>query len=241
MAATYPELPRLQQAIAGIPARRRPSWSNTVAVALLLADRFQDQRGYVDETVEQISEAICLSVTTVRTVLSALDQVGFWVRAAKGNQHRGTRRTPGFTTMHRGPDPAEQTVEHRGPDPTMLPTEHRGVGRAASRGSAPSIAGWTAQHRGSDPATPHTSTYTHTSSSLDDDIRKHLDRHIDHNRHLIDNEHAIRCSQYPRMRDVALEAHELGDNPLEVLEQLWPTHTDPADDYDPVTWHQEVS
>jgi len=161
--STYQHLPALRDSIAQLPDKRRPGWANTVAVALLLADRYQDKRGYVDETVGQVAGALCLSENTVRSVLTALDQVSFWERTVKGNQYRGSRRVPSF--MQRGADPTTQVdgseSEQRGAAPACSDESDDG----ASRGSRLSIAGYDLEQRGADPTTPHSSTDTSPSST----------------------------------------------------------------------------
>ena len=143
------ELPELLQAV---PERRRPSVQNCALVALLLADRMRDRKGYVDETVEQVMDVLPMSKATVTNSLYALDRIGWWKREAKGNHRSGTRRTPGLLAEHRGADPTEQ---HNGADPTELDDEHREVGDAASWGSTPSIVRYGHEHREADPTPPH--------------------------------------------------------------------------------------
>lgn len=244
MNATYRILPDVREAISGLPARRRPSWPNTVAVCLLLADRCRDESLFCDETVGQVASTLCISENTARTVLDALHQVGMWVRLDKGNQHRGTRRRPLFYVEHRGANPSKPDGEHRGSDPAVLEPEHRGVDDGASWGSAPSIVGYGAQHSGADPTTPPTTTYNHQSSSRDDDeqvVYRHLRAHCDTKAHDQHAPMAVLRSQLPIALAVYREARdELGEDPAAALERMWPTGAN-EDEFDPGLWtHQEV-
>lgn len=164
--ATWQMLPELKVRLLELDARRRPDYFRALAVALLLADKYRDKRGYTDETVGQISAAVSMPENSVRTSLAALELLGYWERVGKGNQHTGTRRRPTFLEVstdgtpaieddeHRGADPDSLPHEHRGADPTEHEGEHRGVDDGASWGSAPSIVGYDPQHRGADPTPP---------------------------------------------------------------------------------------
>lgn len=237
------ELPELLQAV---PERRRPSVQNCALVALLLADRMRDRKGYVDETVEQVMDVLPLSKATVTNSLYALDLIGWWKREAKGNHRSGTRRTPGLLAEHRGADPTEQ---HDGADPTELDAEHREVEDAASWGSTPSIVGYGQQHRGADPTPPHPPHLVTPPSSPADEqelvalVGAHLDAHVsfDPVGQIIDPV-SVRLSQFPRAMAVAREARdEFGEDPRVALEALWATRPDDnAGEFDPGHWTQEV-
>lgn len=247
LTATYQHLPKLRSDLAALDlGKHRPSWPNTVAVALLLADRYRDSRGYTDETVGQISAALVLSDGVVRDVLAALNAAGFWVKEAKGNQHRGTRRRPGFTSEHRGADPAEQDDKSNAGHPAEHDGEHRGTNAGASRDTDPSIAGSPPQHRGADPATPLVPPVvpptTSSSPDLRRQIRSHLAAHTTFDPFLkIDDPKAVAHAEFPNACDIADEAIEFGDDPLDALEVVYPTRPpDDAGEFDPGLWTQEV-
>jgi hypothetical protein len=68
------------------------------AVAFELAERYRADRGYVDETVNQLAGALMLKPKTVRNCLSILNQIGWWVVVPGhhgGSKDFGTRRVPG--------------------------------------------------------------------------------------------------------------------------------------------------
>lgn len=236
------ELPELLQAV---PARRRPSVQNCALVALLLADRMRDRKGYVDETVEQVIEVLPLSKATVTNCLYALDLIGWWRREAKGNHRGGTRRTPNLLAEHREADPTEP---HGGADLTMPDGEHREVGDAASWGSAPSIVRYGHEHREADPTPPHHPHPVTPPSSPEDEqelvalVGAHLDAHVafDPVGQIIDPV-AVRLAQFPRALAVAREARdEFGEDPRAALEALWATRPDDsAGEFDPALWPTE--
>lgn len=157
--ATWELLPRLPAMLASVPTKRRPSYPAAALVALYLADSFRDDRGYVDEAVQQIVDAtVDLSASVVAACLSAFDALGLWAVTAKGNQYHASRREPRFFDVeHRGADPTEQPVdnpEHRGAKPGMLTEEQRGADPTEQRGEQSSIVGWDPEHRGADPTHP---------------------------------------------------------------------------------------
>lgn len=243
LTATYQHLPSLRGDINSRDwGKHKPGWAPTVAVCLLLADRYRDSRGYVDETVGQIADALVLSQGVVRDVLAALDAVGFWVKVSKGNQHRGTRRRPGFEPGASRDIPRSDEGEHRGADPAVLDGEHRGIDDGASRDNDPSIAGLTPEHRGADPATPHSSPHSSptTSSSRRRRIRNHLDAHTAYDPFLrIDNPAAVARAEYANALAVVEEAEEFGEDPWAALEAAYPTRAPEGEHYDP-DWVKEV-
>ncbi len=174
--ATYEAFGELQALLAGVPEKRRPSLPRAQLVALYLAHRYHPKRGYVDETAEQIQEATLVSNGTVRNVLRALDEIGWWVVVRSGNQHRGSQRVPGFfDPEHREPDPAMRNNgidgEHREPDPanhlgsnitsiaSLTPRSEHPVDNRASRGTDRASRGTPPVHREPDLATPRPRIY----------------------------------------------------------------------------------
>jgi hypothetical protein len=230
--ATFNRLRELPELLQSVPERRRPSVQNCALVALLLADRMRDRKGYVDETVDQILDVLPLSKATVTNCLYALDMIGWWTRQAKGNHRAGTRRTPAVLTEH---GEADLTMQHDGADPTQPDGEHREVGDAASLGSTPSIVRYGTQHREADLTTPHhPHPVTPTTSSSQRTSEQELDRAIPPRRRTprsirscqIDNPTAPSLmSQFPNVRCVASQTHaiEFGDDPLDALEVVYPT------------------
>lgn len=67
------ELPAL---LKGIEDKRRPSKQTAMIVLGRLADRYRDDRGYVDETIKQIAKATDLPESAVEACLQAFDHVG---------------------------------------------------------------------------------------------------------------------------------------------------------------------
>ena len=88
--------PTIKTRLAEIPASERPSFDAVTSVSQHLANKHRPGRGYVNESVEQISEALCMSPRKVRRALAALDVLGIWVSQGKGNQHAPTRRVAAF-------------------------------------------------------------------------------------------------------------------------------------------------
>lgn len=244
--ATYQHLPGLRADIESRDwGKHKPGWAPTVAVCLLLADRYRDSRGYVDETVAQIADALVLTQGVVRDVLAVLDTVGFWVKVAKGNQHRGTRRRPGFELQASRDIPPCDDSEHRGADPALLEPEHRGIDDGASRDNDLSIAGLTPEHRGADPATPHSSPHsspTTSSSRRRRQVRQHLEAHAAFDPFgRVTNPSGLVTSELPNALDLFDEAEAFGDDPWAELERIYPTRTPvEAGEYDPGRWTKEV-
>ncbi len=243
---TFNRLRELPELLQSVPERRRPSVQNCALVALLLAERMRDRKGYVDETVDQILDVLPLSKATVTNCLYALDMIGWWRRQAKGNHRAGTRRTPGVLAGHGEVDP---TTQHDGADPTEPDGEHREVDAPASLGSTPSIVRYGTQHREVDLTPPHRPhPVTPTSSPADEQelvalVGAHLDAHVAFDPvGQIDNPTAVRMSQFPRALAVAREARdEFGEDPMVALEALWATRPDDdAGEFDPGRWTQEV-
>jgi hypothetical protein len=241
---TFNRLRELPELLQSVPERRRPSVQNCALVALLLADRMRDRKGYVDETVDQILDVLPLSKATVTNCLYALDMIGWWTRQAKGNHRAGTRRTPAVLTEH---GEADLTMQHDGADPTQPDGEHREVGDAASLGSTPSIVRYGTQHREADLTTPHhphpVTPTTSSSPDLRRQIRSHLAAHTAFDPFLkIDNPRSVAHAEFPNACAIADEAIEFGDDPLDALEVVYPTRPpDDAGEFDPGRWtHQEV-
>jgi DNA-binding transcriptional ArsR family regulator len=90
----------------------------------LLCWRHRERDDYVDETVDQIAEALGESPRIVRRALVALDRVGLWRAVVRANQYVGTRRVPGFETrgypqQQRPPERSSQAVQ-RPPERSQL-------------------------------------------------------------------------------------------------------------------------
>lgn len=171
LTATYRNLPGLRAAIESRQwGKHKPAWGSTVSVCLLLADKYRDSRGYVDETVQQIAEALVLTDGAVRDVLAALDAVGFWVKVTKGNQHRGTRRRPGFDVEAPRGNPAEHDEGASRGNPAELEAEHRGETHGASRDNDLSIAGKSLSIAGLPRDSPSIPITTPISSPRTDDL-----------------------------------------------------------------------
>lgn len=121
--------------------RHRPSVAAAVLVARELADRFRVDRGFVNESVEQVMASTGLSSGQVRDALGALDQLGVWVADGKGNQWRPTVRRPGPVLL--------ATLQHRGLTRDADEDPNPGASRVDPRNSglstAPSIAGQPAE------------------------------------------------------------------------------------------------
>lgn len=144
--ATWAITASLEERLEEIPAKHRPDHARAQLVALRLADRYRDARGYTDETVPQLCEALNLRDGAVRDALAALDKLGVWVVIRRGARGRGSRRAPGPLLQLRGTDPAEKAEELSGPDPAENDTELRGMNDE--------LRGMNTVHRGPDPATP---------------------------------------------------------------------------------------
>lgn len=170
------EMPEL---VGQIDVKRRPNWQATLLVALLLADRFRPRRGYVDETVEQITS--CVPVGDARPILKALHELDVWTVSRRGGNGQGTRRVPGrrLTALlagpdHRGADPAEMgpvdNHDQRGVSPAQTSPDHRGVDDRSPWGDAPITVGCTGDHRGVHPTTPP--SIPHQPPSPDDALER---------------------------------------------------------------------
>lgn len=95
-AAAYELGPRMRQLLEGVPVERRVAPERAHHVAVLLADRYQDRRGYVDETVDQIEK--CCAFGSVKRILQALHEANIWRRVdghRGGSRAAGSRRIPG--------------------------------------------------------------------------------------------------------------------------------------------------
>ena len=225
--ATYKLLPELKERLLELPARRRPAYYPTALVALRLAECFRDKRGYTDETVAQLVQAVCAPENTVRTALAALDQLGYWERLAKGNQHFGTRRRPTYLdSEHRGADPAEQEFEDRGADPTERPD-------GASWGSGPSIVGYDSEHRGADPATPpSTPTGSPHRAAAEEAARAHIDAVIASRvgtASRVRTPDAFRYTETPIAAAIAERELEAGRDPSPALHEKYPVASNGVD------------
>lgn len=89
----------------GRPNRHRPGWGALLAVHRMLADRYRDERGYVDETVEQLATANGYSSGVIRRCVQLLDHPDWWPVVRRGGSpgrgYRGTgsgsRREPAWS------------------------------------------------------------------------------------------------------------------------------------------------
>jgi hypothetical protein len=170
--ATWAIIPELRSRVAELPnAKRRPSADRVVMVALLLADRYRDDRGYTDETVPQICTVLALPDSAVRGILAALHDLGYWIRESAGNRHAGARRRPTFLPVERGADPALYPDAHdrvtgvgSGADPALY-TEPGPVDNNLERGVAhPRARGSDTYSAGSAPRLPCSPTSPSSSS-----------------------------------------------------------------------------
>ena len=159
--AVWAITPRLRGLLAEVPEKRRPKFDRVLNVALRLADKYQDSRGYVDETNGQLTAVLAYDV---RPALATLDAIGVWVVAPAGRGGGRGGKGPGQPSSARtalelgGADPAQVAPEQRGADPTVqqrgVSAEHRGVGDRAPWDSTPSTVGFGPEHRGADPHLP---------------------------------------------------------------------------------------
>lgn len=132
--ATWAHTDTLRQSLRAVPEHRRPSFERAFLVAAYLADKHQAKRGYVDETIAQISEVTLQSIATVKNVLRALDDIGWWVVQSSGNRHQAARRKPLFLRLEgevdladENPDPESQTASSTQP-PSEPVDNSRGLG-----------------------------------------------------------------------------------------------------------------
>jgi DNA-binding transcriptional ArsR family regulator len=92
-----PHLPRLLAA-ADVKRNRRVSAEALAEVGRQLAWRYDPtRRGYVDDTTDQLAEAIGMSPTKVERCLPVLEQLGLWMAIRRGGSRDryGSRRIPG--------------------------------------------------------------------------------------------------------------------------------------------------
>ena len=127
--------PTIKTRLAEIPASERPSFDAVTSVSQHLANKHRPGRGYVNESVEQISEALCMSPRKVRRALAALDVLGIWVSQGKGNQHAPTRRVAAFLNEASSGSRTEQDEPSIVRLPDAPDEEHRPVATSASSGS----------------------------------------------------------------------------------------------------------
>jgi len=165
--------PMFGKAIAQLPVKRRPSADRAWLVALRLADRYRDHRGYVDSSIEQLSAEVAYLFDPGPSC-RALHEIGMWVITKQGGPGYPTQRSMGPMLEEQvGADPNEfwDDDELVGADPHLLCE-----GGAHRVGVDDEQVGVNAQrvgverHRvGADPNTPpdnhHLSTSTSTKTS----------------------------------------------------------------------------
>lgn len=71
-------------------------WRTVALVSLALASSYREERGYADDTVEQLAAVIDLEPAQTSRALRVLDLIGVWVVDVRGGRGRGTRRVPAF-------------------------------------------------------------------------------------------------------------------------------------------------
>jgi hypothetical protein len=221
--ATFDLLPTLQKRLGEIDAAHRPQYAKVALVALLLADRHREGREWANESVSQVSAALGLSERTVRTCLSALDELGIWVRVGSGNRHSPAKRVPRFLYDD---DDLERQADPSPCDPATATGQAVTVGNLERQVEAPRATGNRPRATGQPVDTPtDTPTTTPSLSERDDHrlVREHLEAHVAWNGFLMDDAAAIRRSQRRRMFEVVADAREFGDDPREALEKSWPT------------------
>jgi hypothetical protein len=246
---------RLREHVASVPPKRRgTSHAVVVAVHLHLCDRCPDGRGYVNDTVQQVADAIGLGASTVARALAVLDDPDWWPvppggrgrGGSAGVQGEGSRRAPAWVVWadpHRDgrvegdPDPdRDGRVEGRGDgDPTLIakPTDphretvdpHRDIPGPSSRLS-----------RASTTTTDVTTTSTSSlSASATDDDRQRAHEHllavIDYREQVGQTIHTPRgylTTVEPQVAGFIAERRAAGwsDDDIDAeVEQQWPTRS----------------
>lgn len=89
-------------------------------VHLALADTYRDERGFTDETRDQLARQCGVSAHAVKRALGVLDALELWVMDSGGNQHRGARRVPTFLST-------ERAWHHADPSPNGGRSAHGAV------------------------------------------------------------------------------------------------------------------
>lgn len=86
-------------AVDDAPARNKCSPDRAMLVAAYLAFRMKDVKGYVDDAVGQVSEAVGFDA---KRALTVLNMAGVWVVVRRGNQRSSSWRAPGPLLVARG-------------------------------------------------------------------------------------------------------------------------------------------
>ncbi len=212
--------------------------ANASVVCFVLADKYRDPRGYVDESVDQIAEAVAMKPGTVRNVLAALDQLGLWVKIGKGNQHSGTRRRPTFVPEHGAPTSRSSDGKHRASSHTEQNGSAEGEHREVAHEHREVSAGASCAQTHDSPVPPCVSptneslyVFNNAVEGLDrDDLQlaaDHIRRHIEFHAHKIDDPEAVRITQTREAERIIGICRADGTDPTGDLEANWPTEHPP--------------